>query len=111
MGLVPVTSSVRPSMKSRDDYDAALHIVGAVVRSWDPYSLISSGAATNEFDSEIAQVVTLAPGISSPLAAAAALSSVFSAAFESELFSPAQCSVPGQELFAKLVSTGLAPRT
>ena len=97
-------------MKSRDDYDAALRIVEAVVRSWDPYSLISSGAPTNEFDSEIAQVVTLVPGISSPSAAAAALSSAFSAVFEPELFSSAQCSVPGQELFAKLAAAGLAPQ-
>jgi len=97
-------------MKSRDDYDAALHIVGAVVRSWDPYSLINSGAPTDEFDSEIAQIVTLIPGISSPSAAATALSSVFSAAFEPELFSAAQCSVPGQELFAKLAAAGLAPQ-
>jgi hypothetical protein len=97
-------------MKSRDDYDAALHIVGAVVRSWDPCGLISSGAPTYEFDSEIAQLVTLVPSISSPSAAAAALSSVFSASFEPELFSPAQCSVPGQELFAKLAAAGLAPR-
>jgi hypothetical protein len=97
-------------MRSRDDYDAALHIVGEVVRSWDPYSLISSGAPTNEFDSEIAQVVTLVPDISSPSAAAAALSSVFSAAFEPELFSPTQCSAPGQELFAKLAAAGLVPQ-
>jgi hypothetical protein len=97
-------------MKSRDDYDVALDIVGAVVRSWDPYSLITSGAPSSEFDSEIAQVVTLVSGISSPSAAAAALSSVFSAAFEPELFSAAQCSIPGQELFAKLAAAGLAPR-
>jgi len=97
-------------MKSRDDYDAALHIVGAVVRSWDPYSLISSGAPSDEFDSEISKVATLVPGISSPSAAAAALSTVFSAVFEPELFSPAQCSVPGQELFAKLAAAGLAPQ-
>lgn len=96
-------------MKSRDDYDAALHVVGAVVRSWDPYGLISAGAPSNEFDSEIAQLVTLIPGISSAATAAAALSSVFSAAFEPELFSPAQCRVPGQELFAKLAAAGLVP--
>ena len=94
-------------MNSRGDYNAALRIVEVVVRSWDPYSLISSGAPTNEFDSEIAQVVTLVPGICSPSAAAAALSSAFSAAFEPEHFSPAQCSVPGQELFAKLAAAGL----
>ena len=97
-------------MRSRDDYDAALHIVASVVCSWDPYSLINSGAPIDEFDSEIAQVVALVPSISSPSAAAAALSAVFSAAFEPELFSPAQCSVPGQELFSKLAAAGLAPQ-
>jgi len=97
-------------MRSRNDFDAALHIVGSVVRSWDPYSLISSGVPTDEFDLEIAKIVALIPSISSPSTAAAALSTVFSAAFEPELFSPVQCSIPGQELFAKLAAAGLAPQ-
>jgi len=94
-------------MRTRDDYDAALLIVEAVVRAWDPYSLISSGAPVDEFDAEIAKVVACVPRISSAATAAAALSSVFSASFEPEQFSPAQCAVPGQELFAKLSAAGL----
>lgn len=86
-------------MKSRSDYEAALLVVGPVVRSWDPYSLIGSGAPANEFDAEIAQLVTYIPRITSPAAAAAAVSAVFSAAFEPEIFSSSQCAVFGQELF------------
>jgi hypothetical protein len=94
-------------MRTREDYDSALHVVASVVRSWDPYSLIGSDAPPDEFDSEIAKVVACIPRISDAASAAAALSSVFSASFESGLFSPAQCAAPGQELFAKLSSAGL----
>ena len=97
-------------MKSREDYEAACHIVGSVVRSWDPYSLIGSGAPPDEFAAEISQMVALIPSIHSPSSAAAALSAVFSASFESELFSLAQCVAPGHELFAKLAAAGLAPQ-
>jgi hypothetical protein len=94
-------------MRTREDFDAGLLIVTSVVRSWDPYRLIGSGAPTNEFDAEIAKVVSCIPRISNGAAAAAALSLVFSASFEPELFSLAQCAVPGQELFAKLLAAGL----
>ena len=93
-------------MKTRGDYDAAVLIVGAVVRAWDPYRLIESGAPADEFDAEIAKVVSCIPGISSAATAAAALSSVFSASFEPERFSPAQCAVPGQDLFIRLSIAG-----
>jgi hypothetical protein len=94
-------------MRTRKDFDAALLIVASVVRSWDPYRLIGSGASPDEFDAEIAKVVSHVPRISNAATAAAALSSVFSASLEPELFSPAQCAAPGQELFAKLSAAGL----
>ena len=94
-------------MRTRQDFDAGLSIVASVVRSWDPYRLLDSGAPPDEFDAQIAKVVACIPRISNAAAAAAALSSAFSASFEPELFSPAQCAVPGQELFAKLSAAGL----
>jgi hypothetical protein len=94
-------------MRTRKDFDAALLIVASVVQSWDPYRLIGSGAPPDEFDAEIAKVVSRIPRISNVATAAAALSSVFSASFEPELFSPAQCAAPGQELFAKLLAADL----
>jgi len=94
-------------MRTREDFDAALLVVASVVQSWDPFSLIGSGAPHGEFDAEIAKVVSRIPTISSAASAAAALSSVFSASFGPEHFSPVQCAVPGRELFAKLSATGL----
>jgi len=94
-------------MRTRKDYDAALLVVESVVRSWDPYRFIGEGAPADEFDAEIAKVVACIPRISDSASAASALSSVFSASFGSELFSPTQCAVPAQELFAKLSSAGL----
>ena len=94
-------------MRTREDFDAALLIVASVVRSWDPYRLAGSGAPPDEFDAEIAKVASCIPGISNAATAAAALASVFSASFEPELFSPAQCVAPGHELFAKLSAAGL----
>jgi len=94
-------------MRTGEDFDAALLIVTSVVRSWDPYRLAGSDVPPDEFDAEIAKVVSCIPGISDAATAAAALASVFSASFEPELFSPAQCVAPGQELFAKLSAAGL----
>lgn len=84
----------KASMRTRQNYDSALLVVASVVRSWDPCSLIGSGAPHDEFDAEIAKVVAHIPCISDAASAAAALSSVFSASFESSLFSPARCAAP-----------------
>ena len=98
-------------MHNRADYEKALVIVGSVVRAWDPYCLLEGGAPSDEFDAEIAQLVThILPRISTPADAAQAISTVFSAAFEPVLFTPAQCTEPGQELFARLVEAGLVSR-
>lgn len=97
-------------MKTREDYDAAILIVGSIVRSWDPYHLLASGSPSDEFDAEIAAIVTHIPRITSSSTAAAALSSVMSAAFEPELFSPSQCLNQGQELFTKLSAARLVPK-
>ena len=97
-------------MKSREDFDAAFEIVSNVVRSWDPYCLIGSGAPADEFDAEIGRLVARIPHITSSAAAAAAISDVFSTAFEPKLFSPAQCAAPAEKLFARLSAAGLAPQ-
>ena len=96
-------------MQTREDFGAAFLLVASVVRSGDPFCLIGTGAPSDEFDAEIAKLVSCIPRISSAASAAAALSSVFSASFEPTLFSSAQCAVPGQQLFAKLSAAGLVP--
>jgi len=94
-------------MKDRRDYKDALHVVGDVVRAWDPYALLAEGAPEDEFDAEIAQLVTHVPRMHSAADAAQAISAVFSKAFEPQLFSPAACATPGADLFDRLVDAGL----
>ncbi len=94
-------------MKDRPDYEQALQVVRQVVRAWDPYELLAEGAPDDEFDAEIAQLVTRVPSMHSATDAAHAISAVFSKAFEPKLFTPAACAAPGAELFAGLVHAGL----
>jgi hypothetical protein len=94
-------------MKDRRDYKEALQVVGRVVRAWDPYGLLAGGAPVDEFDSEIARLVTLLPHMHSAGDATLAISAVFSKAFKPQLFGPAACAAAGAELFAALARAGL----
>jgi uncharacterized protein DUF1871 len=94
-------------MNTREDYEKALAVIGDVIRSWDPYSLIEGGAPRNEFDSEVAQLVTYVPKLRSSKDAAEAVSTVFSNAFDPEKFSVVQCAPVGQRLFQRLSKEGL----
>jgi len=93
-------------MRIREDYKVALALVRSVVHEWDPCALLHEGAPDDEFDAEIAKVVAYIPHIASAADASRAISTVFSAAFEPELFTAAQCAKPGQALFARLVAAG-----
>jgi hypothetical protein len=73
-------------MRNRTDYENAISVIGLVVRAWNPYRLIESGAPADEFDAEIARLATYVPRISNAADTAKALSEVFSAAFEPALF-------------------------
>ena len=94
-------------MKSRADYEKALAVVGSVIREWDPYCLLAHGAPLDEFDAEIAKVVMHIPRIRSPQDAASALSTVFSHAFEADLFLPEACAAQGEALYDSLSKAGL----
>lgn len=83
-------------------YKQAIEVVGLVVREWDPYSLIAGGAPEDEFDSEIASVVTQIPRIKTEKDAALALSRIFTSAFEAHRFTPEKCADAGKKLFAAL---------
>lgn len=103
---VGLTQALGP-MNGRQDYELALQIVGQVVRAWDPYTLLADGAPSDEFDAEIAQLVTRVPCMHSVADAAHAISAGFSKAFEPQLFTPAACAAPGAELFARLLHAEL----
>jgi hypothetical protein len=94
-------------MKTRGDYDRAIGVVREVVLRWDPYGLLAGGSPPDEFDSEIAAVVTQVPRIRSRSDATHALARVFSSAFEPERFRPEDCAAAGAELYDALSSAGL----
>ena len=98
-------------MKTRADYETAIEVVGSVINAWDPYSLLASGAPRDEFDAEIARLVTRVPHIRSPDDAVREISSVFSAAFEREYFTVPDCAEVGTRLFARLEEARLLSTT
>ena len=94
-------------MRDRAEYERGVQVVGQVIRDWDPYGLLESGAPADEFDTEISLHVSRIPHMTSEALAAQAVSEVFSAQFEPELFTPDACAETGRELFARLTSAGL----
>src|SRR5437762_245604 len=93
-------------MKDKAQYKLALQTVGTVVRAWDPYALLAGGAPTDEFDAEIASVVTQISRIKSSQDAAFAISRVFSSSFERAGFTPEACMDVGEQLFKALSDKG-----
>jgi len=89
-------------MKTRSDYDSAIDIVRAVITAWDPYSLLASGAPRNEFDVEVALLVTRIPHIRSAAEASREVAAAFSHYFNPEEFSVGSCSEVGAKLFDEL---------
>jgi hypothetical protein len=79
-----------------------LALVTRVIAEWDPYALLAGGAPRDEFDAEIASVVTQVPRIKSATDAADIVSRVFSSSFEPDLFTPEACAQVGKRLFAEL---------
>jgi hypothetical protein len=65
------------------------------------------GAPADEWDSEIASVVTQIPRIKSENDAADAVSRVFSSAFQPDGFSPSDCAEVGRQLYLALHNSGL----
>jgi len=95
------------SLSNRKDYEKAVSVVGAVLKRWDPYSLLAGGAPSDEFDSEIASVTAQLPRIRSSNDAVHAVSRVFSSAFDPETFTVSHCTHVGNELYDALVDARL----
>lgn len=88
-------------------YQELFALVAAVIREWDPYSLLAGGAPSDEFDAEIASVTAQVSRIGSPTDAAHVISRVFSSSFEAERFSPEVCRAVGETLYLKLRDQGV----
>ena len=96
-------------MRDRGDYEKALEIVGRMIRAWDPYDLIAEGSSADEFDDEIAKVVSRIPHCRGIDDIAKAISEVFSEAFEPDGFTPVNCFPPAQEIYMELRRAKLLP--
>ncbi|OQX11306.1 MAG: hypothetical protein BWK76_19330 [Desulfobulbaceae bacterium A2] len=77
-------------------------VARTVILEWDPYGLIGGGAPEDEWDSEILQLVGKVHGITTAAGAAAAISGVFSNAFQPEGFEKEDCGEVGRKLFDAL---------
>lgn len=86
-------------LKNRKDYDRACAIAKSVIDSWDPYRLLEDGAPDDEFEAEAASIVVHLPRILSAEDAVDAVSTVFSNAFEPDLFKPEHCRDVGERIY------------
>lgn len=101
-----VTAFLETATHNRTEYDRAFALVGALIREWDPYSLLRGGAPVDEWDREIALVVAELPRIRSYHDAADQVSRVFSATFQPEAFGQSDCLEVGRRLYSALCSAG-----
>ncbi len=95
------------AMGNRADFDRAFDVVRHVIHEWDPYSLLNTGAPKDEWDGEIASVLTQISRIKSEKDAIHAISRVFSSAFQPEGFGPSECVEVGRKLFKALDDANL----
>ena len=97
-------------MKDRWDLEQAVAIIGTAIRAWDPYSLISEGAPSDEFDGEVARIAAMTDRFRTPEDIADTISAVFLASFgQEERFSPQDCVVPAVQIFQELGRANLLP--
>jgi hypothetical protein len=89
-------------LKTKAEYRSALSVVRTVIHQWDPYGLLAEGAPRDEFDREIASVVSQISRIKSSKDASRVVSRVFSSSFERNLFRPDHCAEVGENLYAAL---------
>jgi hypothetical protein len=86
----------------------AVQVVRTVINEWDPYGLLKIGCPKDEFDSEVASIVSQIPRIDSPIAAAHAISRVFGDAFsDTNYFSRDNCADVGAKLYRALAESRL----
>lgn len=96
-------------MNTSSEYKKAVEIVRREIAAWDPYDLLNGGAPPDEFDAEVASVVSGLRGVTSATDLAAVISKVFSSQFEDEYFTPAQCMEFSSAMFAALQLAGVLP--
>ena len=96
-----------PNAAGRKKYEQMWDVTAAVLRAWDPYSLLAGGAPADELNGEIASLVAQIPRITSATDAAHAISRIFGSSFETRVFTPQSCEDIGEKLFDALKERGL----
>ena len=96
-----------PKIAARKKYEQMWDVTAAVVRAWDPYSLLAGGAPADELDREIASLVAQIPRITSTTDAAHAVVRNFGSSLEPTVFTPQTCEDIGEKLFTALKECGL----
>ena len=91
------------ALRTKKDYQKAFAVVREAINRWDPYSLIGGGSPLDEWESEVASVVSQIPRIRSPMDVAHVVSRVFSRSLEPEYFAPEACTKVGADIYAALV--------
>jgi hypothetical protein len=94
-------------MTDQDRWKQVQRIVRRVIHAWDPYSLLEGGAPEDEWDSEILKIVGRVNRCASAEAATAAISDVFTSAFQPDGFSRNECVDVGRKLFDTLKEENL----
>jgi hypothetical protein len=95
-----------PNAAGRTKYLQMWDVTAGVIKSWDPYGLLSGGASGDEFDHEIAALVAQIPRIHSAVDTAHAISRILATRFEAHLFTEEICSEVGKKLYAALAEQG-----
>ena len=93
-------------MKTKQDFRIATKIVSESIHRIDPYSLLSEGSPTDEFDSEINSIVGQLHRCSSGNDVSHAIARVLSSSF-GEKYDPKEFEVEGQNIYNTLLAKGL----
>ena len=96
-----------PNVVGRTKYQRKWDVTAGIIRGWDPYGLLGGGAPGDEFDHEIASLVSQIPRIHSAADATQAIARIFASSFEAHSFTEESCSEVGKQLYAVLAEQGL----
>ena len=94
---------MKQNLNNKADYNQALNAVKEVIHAWDPYGLLAGGAPSDEFDPEIAKLVTKVRTISTEEDAVRSIEEVF-ADFLGDDGSKMEYKIIGKKLFENLLN-------
>jgi hypothetical protein len=97
-------------MRDRQQYELAFALVRSSIAEWDPLGLIGGGAPGDEWDHEVARLLSYLRGASSPEEVASAVVSIFGDPFGEEGPDIPSCTEFGRKLHSRLTAAGVLAR-